>query len=722
MFGCYIVASCWISRFCHRLAFFVPIDRAQNRMTTILRFSNPPLDPGDEPRSGPRIYYKRLKEMVSAHFGKIAIGPLRVVCAVFFLVLISTSCCFAAAEIVFVHSLGGSSTEQEQLQIATDFYGLNLNIIQVAPANDGIALSRAVEREETVGVVIAANALGVVNLNALLRALHGRGGSSVPLLILGVAPDVDAILLRTWSGGTALGCKRLESTVRSQYMFGRVDGLTWQLADLEIPLHTRGLSYLELAENSPALPIASVRHDDLVSPVFIETTVQQEKVFVASAVSLDERLMDGEGVVSAFLQIAPEMMFVRSCARERGWHALHYYANLTIDDPWLRQPYGYVDYKGLLDEMERHSFHTTIAFIPWNYDRSDQAVVSLFRNHPERFSISVHGDNHDHKEFTDYQSKPLANQIADLKQSLARMEKFRALTGIPYDKVMVFPHTIAPEETLEALKTYNYLATINSVNVPQNAERPADPLFALRPVTLSFADFPSIRRYSVTAPILKAYVAINEFLGNPLFFYGHSEDFAGGIAAFDGTADEVNELEPDTQWRGLGEIVRHLYLVKLRDDSNYDVLAFSSSICLDNASGRDSVFYVRKQENGTQAINSLIVDGQNFPYQLQDGYLNFRIPVSMGKTRCAAIQYQNDLDLASVGTSRHSVVVYLLRMASDFRDNYMSKVAVGLAFVRFYNEHKVTPTQVLGCAFSLILVFLYAGYRLRVFVTKKRAG
>jgi hypothetical protein len=691
-------------------------------MTITLPFSNPSADPSDESRSGLRTYYNGLKETFPARFGKFAVASLRAARAAFLLVMISISYCFAAAEVVFVHAPEGSSTEQERLQTAADFYGLNLKVVVIASTNDGIAVSRAVEREETVGVVIAANALGLVNQNELLREIQRKSGSSVPVLILGVTPDVDPILLRTWSGGAALGCRRLESGARSQYIFGRVDGLTWQLADLEIPLQIRGLSYLELAESSSFLPITSVRHDDRVSPVFIETTVEQAKVFVATAVALDEKLMDGEGVVSAFLRVAPEMMFTRFCARERGWHPVHYYANLTIDDPWLRQPYGYVDYKGLLDEMEKHNFHTTIAFIPWNYDRSDQAVVSLFRDHPDRFSISVHGDNHDHKEFTDYRSKPLANQIADLKQSLARMDKFQALTGIPYDKVMVFPHSIAPEETLAALKTYNYLATVNSTNVPQNAQSPADLAFALRPVTLSFADFPSIRRYSVTAPIPKAYVAINEFLGNPLFFYGHSEDFAGGVAAFDGTADEVNKLEPDTQWRGLGDIVKHLYVVKLRDDSNYDVLSFSGNICLDNASVRDSIYYVRKQEDGSQAIDSLIVDGLKFPYQLQEGYLNFAIPVAMGKTRCAAIQYKNDLNLASISISKDSTVVYLLRTASDFRDNYLSKAGVGLTFIRFYNEHKLAPAQVLACLFALMLVFLYVGYRLRVFVTKRHAA
>jgi len=637
---------------------------------------------------------------------------MRLIWAAFLLALLPATYCYSA-DVVFVRSAGGSSAEQQQLETAAKFYGLNLNVIIASSANDNLSLGRAVAREQTVGVVIAATALADVNRDALLRALHNRRGNNPPVLILGLAPGVDSNLLRTWSGGAASGCSRLESPLGAEYVFGQVEGITGQLANLEIPLPAKEVFYLEMGESSASQRITSVRHEQQVSPLFIETTVQQQKVFVACATPPEESLKDGDGVESAFLQIAPAMMFIKYCAGEQGWHAPQQYANLTIDDPWLRQSYGYIDYKGLLEEMERHSFHTTIAFIPWNFDRSDPGVVSLFRNHPDRFSITVHGDNHDHKEFTDYRNKPLAIQIADLKQSLARMEKFQTLTGLPYDKVMVFPHSIAPEGTLGALKTYNYLATVNSTNVPQDAARPTDLSFALRPVTLSFGGFPSVSRYSMSAPVPESFIAINEFLGNPLLFYGHSEDFAKGIDAFDSVADRVNKLQPDTEWRGLGDIVKHLYVLKLRNDSNYDVLAFSSNVCLDNPSERNATFYVLTQEIGGQAINSVNVDEQNLPYRLQNDYLNFSIQVPPGKTRCAAIEYQNDLDLPSIATSKDSVVVYLLRMASDFRDNDLSKMSVGLAFIRFYNERRITPTELLACASALMLICLYAGYRWR---------
>ena len=92
-------------------------------------------------------------------------------------------------------------------------------------------------------------------------------------------------------------------------------------------------------------------------------------------------------------------------------------------------------------------------------------------------------------------------------------------------------------------------------------------------------------------------------------------------------ADEVNKLQPDTRWRSVGDIAKHLYLVRLRDDSDYDVLAFSSSLDLNNASGRNSVFHVQKQEASSVAIESVTVDGQQVPFQLDEGYLHLSVGV-----------------------------------------------------------------------------------------------
>lgn len=492
--------------------------------------------------AGRCLHDEGLKGAGSRRFYRMVARSLQVSCAILFAMLMSSVWGYSA-DVVFIRSAAGSPTEQQELEVAARFYGLNLKVITASAAhNDDLELSRAVERNETLAVAMAANALAQVNEKVLLQALPRRPGGSVPLLILGVTPETDPTLLQAWSGGAAVGCARLESPLGLRYAVGRVAGLTGQLSGFEFPFPSKETFYFALDGHKAALEITKVRDDHQAVPVFIEAALNQQRVFLECTMPHASEGMaeaNEESLLNAFAKIAPAMIIMKYCAGEQGWHALHHFANLTIDDPWLREPYGFLDYKGLLVEMEKHDFHTTIALIPWNYDRSSPEVVSLIRSHPERFSICIHGNNHDHKEFTDYSSKPLGVQIAALQQSLARMDRFQALTGIPYDKVMVFPHSIPPEKTIEALKAYSYLATINSANVPMDSPSPPGLLFALRPVTLSFGGFPSIIRYSVAVAIPDYFIAINEFLDDPLFFYCHHELFQRGMGAFNDVAAAV---------------------------------------------------------------------------------------------------------------------------------------------------------------------------------------
>jgi hypothetical protein len=241
----------------------------------------------------------------------------------------------------------------------------------------------------------------------------------------------------------------------------------------------------------------------------------------------------------------------------------------------------------------------------------------------------------------------------------------------------------------------------------------------MRPVTLSFGDFPSISRYPAAMKNPSGFIGINEFLDNPLFFYSHHDLFASGMDAFDGMADEINKLEPDTRWRGVGDIVKHLYLVRQRDDSNYDVLTFSSSFDLNNTSERDLVFYVQKQESGSPVIASVSVDGRHVPFQLRGEYLDLSVPVHAGKARRVVIQYRNDLDLASISTSKSSLRVYLLRKASDYRDMTLSKSYVGQAFADYYDKHKISPLTVIVCCCALIIFSICGTWRMLVIMKRR---
>jgi hypothetical protein len=314
----------------------------------------------------------------------------------------------------------------------------------------------------------------------------------------------------------------------------------------------------------------------------------------------------------------------------------------------------------------------------------------------------------------------LGVQIDDLRQSLARMDRFQALTGIPYDKVMIFPHSIAPEKTLAALKNENYLATINSSNVPMDASRASDLSFDLRSATLNFGGFSSIRRYSMEGSLPQSVLAVNMFLENPLLFYAHQDFFSSGIDAFDSQADFVNRFQPDTRWRSLGEIVKHLYVVRLRDDEDYDVFSFASTVALENAFGRDALFYVRKPESDRPATVS--VDQQSWPYVLRDGYLEMRIPIAAGKARSLSITYESGRPSRAIGIDKRSIRVYCLRIASDFRDITVARFGLGRSFIRLYQENGEPLRLLMVSVFILTVLLAVGAWRLRMIIKHRVAG
>lgn len=622
--------------------------------------------------------------------------------------LLAPSAWAYSSDIVLIRSAEVPSTDQDAMELATRFYGLDLKNIVVRGKSEAARLE-TVEQSSTVAVAVEANALAGINRNALLKALHRNSGDVIPLLILGVTPETDPVLLSSWSSSAVVGSSRLESPTRLDYKIGRDARLTQQLSGIRIPSPGQDAFYFELNMQSNVKEIMAARNDDQSVPVFIETYSGRQPVFLLcksrpAGTSAPDR--DPYSVVDSFAEIAPVMMFVKYSAGDRGWHAPNHYANFTIDDPWLREPYGDLSYKGLLKEMEKHNFHTTIAFIPWNYDRSEPSVIALFRDHPDRFSISIHGDNHDHKEFENPQSE--GSHAAALKQALARMDKFRLLTKIPYDPVFVFPHDIGPEEVLEKLKAYNYLATVNSTNVPSDRTTPLTPLSALRPVTTSYAAFPSVIRYSAATPDPTSSIAINEFLDNPLFFYSHHDFFAKGIDAFNGVADEVNRIEPATSWRGLGEIVSHLYLIKVRDDSTYDLLAFSPKLEINNPSDRAAVYHVAKLEQNLGKIESVTINGRPVPFQLQDGKLSMTVEVPAGGLQTLRVEYNSDLDLSSVALTSGSVRVYFLRRSSDFRDIWLSNSHLGRVMTALYYRHYYDEYGKYGVAPLLLIVLALA--------------
>jgi hypothetical protein len=306
------------------------------------------------------------------------------------------------------------------------------------------------------------------------------------------------------------------------------------------------------------------------------------------------------------------------------------------------------------------------------------------RAHADRFSFCIHGNNHTHREFGEYSRTPFSGQVADIKQAVARMERFRALTGIAYDHFMVFPHAVAPEKTLAALADYGFVGTANSVNVPVGATYPSDPLFALRPYTVAYGGLLSLSRSSAEGQVPGIEIAIQSFLGNPLLFYAHESLFEKGANAFNAVADLVNHMRPGTRWASPGEIVRHTHLLRRRDDGMIDVRMFSSEMDLENPASRDVVFSITHQQRSGAAIRALRVNGTPIDFKRYGTTVMTHVVVPAGVVVMVRIEYEGALDTRRGDVGKTSTYALFLRLASDFRDLYLSQISWGRLLTRMY--------------------------------------
>jgi len=618
-----------------------------------------------------------------------------------------------SADVIFLDVSPIKLAYKHQIDLICQFYGLEAEYFVVEDEANNSLLRKVSNWNSIQAMVISEKAFLEVDLLALLKERNEK----IPVLVTGVTRGSNKCPLNELSNRAIIRCERKEvQSLKLSYKLSNKKALVSELAELAVPFSSEEFFYFDLKKNHMAYPIIQIENSETekLYPIFIQTFYSEHEVFFSTRQINSDRTNDVNSNfnTSLFFQIAPLMIFIKYAYSDRCWHSAKNYANLIIDDPWLIEPYGQLNYKGLYAEMQNAHFHTTIAFIPWNYDQSKPHVVSLFRNHPERLSICIHGNNHDHYEFYKYETgpgdpwpaKPLNTQEANIKQALARMEKFRTMTGISYDKVMVFPHGIAPAKTLGLLKKYNFLATVNAENFPLGSYEPKDSSFLLRPVTLNFENFPSLKRYSPNRT--QAEIAIDLFLDNPLIFYAHHDFFQNGIDAFDKTANMVNKIQPDIVWQSLGYIAQHLYLEKLRDDGNYDVKTFSSNFILENIHRNDLVYFVRKEEDFSIPIKQVTVDGQPFSYKKNGNNLILEVFVPAGESRNVVIEYENSLDISSVDVSKNDPRINRLRKLSDFRDMTLSKNVFGRVFTRVYYDTGLYKFGLIRLAVILLIFFV----------------
>jgi hypothetical protein len=350
--------------------------------------------------------------------------------------------------------------------------------------------------------------------------------------------------------------------------------------------------------------------------------------------------------------------------------------------------------------MQRERFHVTIGFVPWNYDRNSPEVVELFRSNPAEFSVAIHGNNHDRYEFFRYEArggdnqrpKTLAMQGFNIRQALVRMEAFHKLTGLNFDRVMVFPHGICPAQTLDLLKQNGFWLTSNYSNVPLGEEPPDDPAAALRATNSSWSGFPAIRRnYPIN--LSDEMIAVDLFLGNPVMFMAHQDLFFDGVDAFTPYARSINIRQPAVRWMSLGDISRRLHLLRWIEENRCDVRFFSPHALVENSKPNHVEFRFSKYEPLPERIESVTADSTDVSWSFEANTLCFSVVLPPHSARLIELHYRYSESTGAANLERRGLRNRCLRLIAEFRDLSLSRSPIGRFLTRkYYRQGKHRPT------------------------------
>jgi hypothetical protein len=611
------------------------------------------------------------------------IAHIVAVCIVAMTVFGIPDSCLAKA--LFIDLPGDRSAIETRVRTAADFYGMEFLKLEFRDKIIENTIVDALRGSRKSLIFINARSLSQLSKEEILKALFKRkkAGNDTTLVILGIHPNIEKNDLHKWSAG-AIESSQEEKNHREAYLnFSDMREIAHSFSGQKKKISIEQLISLKIGNREEQMTIMSMAVDEYAAglPVMIKTNMEGFDVFHISEMNIKSHGGESGSCETEYLHLLPVLISLRYGCGEYCWHSTGIYANLTIDDPFLVEPYGFLNYEGLLKEMQAVQFHTTIAFIPWNYDRSEIKVVEIMRRNPDKYSIAVHGSEHDFREF---QGKGMKDHEAKIRRALARMEAFKDATGLEYDRVMIFPRDLGSREALQAVKKMNFLGTANWNNTPDGAGSNPEAANCLKQIIADVGGFPALKRYGPHA--LSAFdIASLIYLEMPLLFRVHHGDFEAGNDAFTKTAAKVNSLDPDVVWMSIGNIFRHLYVQKRRDDGNWDVRTYSNRFVLGGRHKKGAVYHVTKADDLDTPIASVTVGGKEIKFMTGDKTLTFSIHVPSYTEQEISIEYEQEHDPESILISKNDFWVGINRWFAEFRDrrlvkSYAGKVLVGVVY------------------------------------------
>jgi hypothetical protein len=408
-------------------------------------------------------------------------------------------------------------------------------------------------------------------------------------------------------------------------------------------------------------------------PLFVAIKRGGAQLFLNSSINVVDVSASCEkyfDVREDFCDTTPIVMYAKWANGENAVPEIS--ASLIVDDPPLKRRYGFLKYPDALRLMDEHNFATTVAFIPWNWSRTDARTVRLFHEHPNRLSVCVHGCDHTAKEFAERSIAVLNKRIGVANK---RMRLFGGRTHLRYDDVMLYPQGAFSASAARALKLNGFIAAANTEVVPvhkdENQTTVGD---VLSLAIMKYASFPMFTRRYLAHGVEN--FAFDGLLGKPCLIAAHHDDFAGDARVLLDVILKLNSLNWKLRWRSLGDAIKRSFRVCGNGDTHQCVKMYGTHLIYRNAQESHYPVTFTKEESDFDCVQAVTINGRPVDYLHQRGALRFEVIVPPNEIAEVRIVYSGSQNLPACDDGlNYRVKAVLRRYLSEFRDNYLSRNA-----------------------------------------------
>ena len=375
-----------------------------------------------------------------------------------------------------------------------------------------------------------------------------------------------------------------------------------------------------------------------------------------------------------FLAATPVVMYIKWAFAENCFQPPENSACLIIDDPPLKPRYGFVNFEHLNDLTWRHHFSCSLAFIPWNWRRSDSRVVRLFKKNPGRLSLSVHGCDHTRFEFGTQNGEQLRWKVLCASQ---RMQRHDLRTGLRHDPVMVFPQGRFSKKAMHALKGSEFIGVVNSEVISTDAVPSSVKISDFWSIGLmNYDNFPIFTRRDPWQGLEN--FAFDILLGKPCIAVVHHNDCHDNCRHVMEFIDGLNRLNTHLEWRDLGTVVRRSFRQRKLSPTAMEIEMFGKEALLENSTGETKYFCVRKRESSPEHIQEIRAGIRTVDWTNSTDGISFRIKLKPGQSQIVRIVFRGisvsgfaEENTFAGADAVHWVKTTFRRYLCEIRDNYL---------------------------------------------------